>query len=282
MQQQKNGALKMSAEQFDLNAVKTTGVIAKLWGRNGDVFARLRIDQSDETKAPYATLRIPNGMIGDNLVTLKEGDRARIEGYLSHVAYVESLRRFLEAAGEKHFFEQQVPPGDLDAWRSIAFRRQNALVNVLALQTSTADSSAPVNFVDMEGVIARVWEYPREREVHVFARIACYDEHAPAGEGTRNFGRVVRLPHYLNICFPGGKTMNGVSVALRQKQRLRVRGELHDGGRPVTLRDQLNTLGSSQIVELMNRVKNPELLQQITATQESLHVIANAMVLYSS
>jgi hypothetical protein len=279
MQQQKTGAVKMSAEQFDLNAVKAAGVITKLWGRNGDVFARLRVPCAGEAQPPYVTLRIPDGMINEEPITLQEGDAARIEGYISHVAYVESLRKFLGAAGEARFFEEQVPPDDLDAWRTITFRRQNALVNVLAL--SMEDKTAPLNFVDLEGVIAKVWEYPREKETDIFIRIACYDQHAPAGEGTRNFGRVVRLPHYINIRFPGGKTANGASVSLKQKQRLRVRGELHDGGRPVTLREQLNTLGSSQVVDLMNRVKNPELLQQIAAQQESLHVIANAMILYS-
>jgi hypothetical protein len=130
-------------------------------------------------------------------------------------------------------------------------------------------------------VVAKVWEYPREREADAFARIACYDQHAPAGEGTRNFGRVVRLPHYINIRFPGGKTTHGADVSLKQKQRLRVRGQLHDGGRSLTLRDQLNALGSSQVVDLMNRVKNPELLMQIAAQQESLHVSASAIVVYS-
>jgi hypothetical protein len=277
MQQQKTGAMKISAEQFDLNAVKAAGVITKLWGRNGDVFARLRL--SHETQPCHITLRIPDGMINETPITLQEGDAARIEGYISHVAYVESLRKFLGAASEARFFDEQIPSDDLDAWRAIAFRRQNALVNVLALNIE--DKTAPLNFVDMEGVIAKVWEYPREQETDVFIRIACYDQHAPAGEGTRNFGRVVRLPHYINIRFPGGKTANGAKVSLKEKQRVRVRGELHDGGKPVTLREQLNTLGSSQVVDLMNRVKNPELLQQITAQQESLHVIANAMILYS-
>lgn len=278
MQKQQSGAVKMSAEQFDLNTVKAAGVITKLWGRNGDVFARLRIAQDVEATPTHITLRIPEGMIGDVPITLKEGDAARIEGYLAHMAYVESLRRFLETAGESRFFDQQVPPDDLDMWRSIAFRRQNALVNVLKLESNDLRQ---INFVDLEGVIAKLWEYPRDREVDLFARLACYDQHAPQGEGTRNFGRVVRLPHYINIKFPGGRTSNGVSVALREKQRMRVRGELRDGGKPVTLREQLNLLGSSQVVELMNRVRNPELLQQISAMHESLYVLASAMVLYS-
>ena len=274
MQSQKSGAVKMSAEQFDLNAVKAAGTITKLWGRSGDVFARLRVGQ----QSTHVTLRIPEGMIGGELVTLQEGDTVRIEGYLAHLAYAESLRRFLDAAGEKRFFEDQVPPDDLEFWRSITFRRQNALVNVLKLDIA---DPTPVNFVDLEGVIAKSWEYPRAQETDVFIRIACYDEHAPQGEGTRNFGRVVRLPHYINIRFAGGRTSNGAAVALKPKQRLRVRGQLVDGGRPVTLREQLNTLGSSQIVAAMNRLKNPELLQQISATHESLHVTAQAMVVYS-
>ncbi len=40
------------------------------------------------------------------------------------------------------------------------------------------------------------------------------------------------------------------------------------------------SLGSSEIAEMMGRVINAEKLQEISAQQESLHVLANAVIVY--
>jgi len=38
------------SEQFDLNTIKAAGTIIKLWGRNRDVFARLRVSLRGELR----------------------------------------------------------------------------------------------------------------------------------------------------------------------------------------------------------------------------------------
>jgi len=232
-------------------------------------------------------------MVQDSPVTLTAENVVRVTGYATHTSYYETLRNFLSEAGESSFFDSNVPADDLDAWRSIQFQRQNAIVNVTGLEIVQLDvdqgrkqkkkdaSNEVVNFVDLEGIVAARWEYPRSGGVDLFVRIAVYDEHAPISEGKQgNFGRPIRIPHYINVLFPGGKTSQGNVINAQKKQRLRVRGEFRDRGRITTLYENLVAIGSTDVIDLMQKIKDPDTLKQITAQNESLHVLANAVVVY--
>lgn len=277
-------------EQFDLNHATVAGTIMKLWGRNRDVFLRLRVSlrgdvqETEDAQSCYVTIRIPDGMIGGKLVSLQPGIVVRVEGYITHANYEETLRRFLTVAEGEGFLEKNIPQDELEAWRAIQFRRQNAVLNALKIEPVEVkkDRSEVVNIADLEGVIARKWEYPRDKGVDQFIRVAVYDEFAPVKEDKKgNFGRPYRQPHYVNVLLPEGKTSDGVEIKVKTKQRIRVRGEFRDQGRKVTLRSALVSLGSSDIVEMMGRVVNPEAMDDIAAQQESLHVLANAVIVYN-
>ena len=279
------------SEQFDLNLATVAGTIMKLWGRNRDVFLRLRISlrgdvqELEDAQSCYVTVRIPNGMIGGRLITLQPGVVVRVEGYLTHANYEETLRRFLNVAGEESFLKKNVPPEDVEAWRSIQFKRQNAILNAIKIEPvveKKTDRDDVLNIADLEGVIAKTWEYPRDQKIDQFIRIAIYDEFAPVMEGRQgNFGRPYRQPHYVNILLPDGKTSDGIKIKVKAKQRIRVRGEFRDQGRKVTLREALFTLGSNQVAELMSRVINSEAMDDIAIQQESLHVLASAVIVYN-
>lgn len=275
-------------EQFDLNHVTTAGTIAKLWGRNRDVFLRLRVSlrgdaqETDDAYSCYVTVRIPNGTIDGKLITLLPGAAVSVEGYLTHANYDETLRRFLNVAGAEDFLEAHVPTEDLDAWRAIQVKRQNAILNATCVEPLGTGGVKIVNLVDIEGVVVRTWEYPRGDAVDRFVRVAVYDEHTPIREDKKgNFGRPFRQPHYINVLLAGGKTADDIDVVVRPRQRIRVRGELRDQGRRVTLRDALLSLGSTDVVELMGRVVNPDTMNDISAQQESLHILASAAVVYN-
>jgi len=279
------------SEQFDLNLAVAAGTIVKLWGRNRDVFLRLRVSlrgdvqESDDAQSCYVTVRIPNGMIGGRLVTLQPGIEVCVEGYITHANYEETLRRFLNVAGGESFLEKNVPSDDLEAWRSIQFQRQNAMLNALHVETVVPlkqEKNKATNLVDLEGVVARTWEYPRDRKMDQFVRVAIYDEFAPtSGERQGNFGRPYRQPHYVNVLLADGKTADGIEIKIKAKQRIRVRGEFRDQGRQITLRNALLSLGSSPVAELMSRVINAEAMDDISVQQESLHVLANAVIVYN-
>ncbi len=287
-------AFKRVSEQFDLNATTVAGTIIRLWGRSGDVFARLRVSLRGETRetedahSVYINVRIPNGMIGETPVTLQPEDVVLVKGYITHANYDETLRKFLSVAGELTFLDNNIPADDLNTWRSIQFKRQNAVINTIELTPLGAEQKGKKNRVesqnsiDLEGVVARTWEYKRDGEVDLFLRIAVYDEWTTvSGEKKGNFGRPFRQPHYVNVLLPGGKTAQGKSVSTKTKQRIRVRGELRDKGQRVTLHESLMSLGSSEIAEMMGRVINAEKMIEISVQQESLHVLANAVIVYN-
>jgi hypothetical protein len=242
-------SFKRVSEQFDLNTATIGGTIIRLWGRSGDVFASLRVSlrgalrETDDTQSAYVNIRIPNGMIGNTPVTLQPEDAVLVKGYITHANYDETLRKFLSAAGELTFLDKNVRAEDLDAWRSIQFKRQNAIINAVELSLMMeADKKLNkienLNFIDLEGVVARIWDLrQRDGEVDLFLRIAVYDEWTTvSSEKKGNFGKPFRKPHYVNVLLPGWKTVQGKLVNAKAKQRIRVRGELRDKGHRVTLK----------------------------------------------
>lgn len=275
-------------EQFDLNHARLAGTIIRLWGRNGDVFGRLRVStrgelpEADDAHSCYVNIRVPNGTLNGSPVTLQQGDIARVEGYVAHTSYEETLRKFLSVAGESKFLDLHVPPDDLDAWRSIQFKRSNAIINAQGIELAAANAKKkkdnnPINSIDLEGIVARTWEYRRDDSIDRFARLAIYDQFAPIADGRNGKnGRPFRQPHYVNVLLPS----NGRQVNVALKQRIRVIGEFRDRGHRVTLHESLMALGSTDVVDLMGRVINAEVMEQINVQQESLHVRATAVVAY--
>ena len=272
-------------EQFDMNSATLAGVVQKLWGHNGDVFARLRVSrrgqlvETEDARSSLINLRFANGMVGDKDLSLQPGDVVRVTGFLSHSEFDETIRNFLEAARKPDFLKN-VPGEDLPAWQAIAFKRVNTMFNVetLELLDSQKPEGGTINRVVLEGPIARQWTHSED----VYLRLAVYDQHTRVTKEKGNYGRPRRLPHYLTILLPGGKTTGGREVVANVKDRLRVTGELQDHGYRRTLHEMLLATGSSAIMELLQRLPNAGDLHTISAQQESLHVIASAVIVYAS
>ena len=288
-------------ERFDLNMILLAGIIHSVWGSGSDVFARLGLStrgqlvEEDDQFTTYVTLRFADGMVSGQPITIQKGSILKVRGYLTHREYSETLRKFLDDARASSFFEL-VPHDDLGSWRSISFPRHNGVMNVLEMMILDQDgkpierlgfeeeltTSAADNRASVEGVVARLWEYPHAHGVDIFMRLAVYDLHTPIDpkrEG--NFGRARRSAHYITVRFPNGKTASGSTVRLRAKMRVRVNGELRDKAQVVTLREELLKTGNPAIIEMMGRVQNAERMNEIQSQQESLHILANAVVVYS-
>jgi hypothetical protein len=260
-------------------------VVQKLWGHNGDVFARLRVSrrgqlvETEDAQSSLINLRFANGMVGEKDLSLQPGDVVRVTGYLSHSEFDETIRNFLEAARKPNFLEN-VPKEDLAAWQGIAFKRVNTMFNVETLEL--LDSKKPVagviNRVVLEGPVAKQWTHSED----VYLRMAVYDQHTRVTKEKGNYGRPRRLPHYLTIVLPGGKTTGGREVVANVKDRLRVTGELHDHGYRRSLHEMLLGTGSTAVTDLLQRLPNADELHTISAQQESLHVVAFAVIVYAS
>ena len=130
--------MPQAKEQYDLNLVVVSGVIGSVWGKNNDVFARLalslrgRLVENDEKFASHITLRFADGMIGGVPISIQPGDVLKIQGYLVHREYQETLRKFLDEANAMSFLDY-VDPADLPAWRLLTLERRNGLVNARSM-----------------------------------------------------------------------------------------------------------------------------------------------------
>ena len=138
------------------------------------------------------------------------------------------------------------------------------------------------NKVTLEGIVAKVWEYPHSDGAHLFIRIASYDKYTPTvpGQGDR-FGRPRRKPHYLTVKFIDG-TVNGIPIKLEKKLRIRITGKMADQGGRSTLREELLDTGSEEVIALMGRLPNADKLSEISAQQSSVHVEAESLIVYSA
>lgn len=277
-------------EQFDLNSVVLAGRIIRLWGRAGDVYARLRVSnrgllaEDDDAQSTYVTLRFPQGTVRGKPITLGEGELVRVSGYLTQHQIEVSLRRFLDAAGEADFLKS-VPSDDAPAWHAITFERNSNVLNVRALRFPTdeqedADDESVSNAVNqaiLEGIVARRWDYPRNGSVERFVRLAIYDRFTRTMATNDQRGLPRRLAHYVNVQLPDSERINP-----QPKQRLRVSGSLRDRGHRVTLHEALLSTGKSEVIELIQRLPDASRLHTISAQWESLHVQAEAVIVYSS
>jgi hypothetical protein len=288
------------SEQFDLNQVAATGTVRSVWGHHGDVYARFGIStrdllaENDDAFTAYVTLRFASGMLGGKPITIQPGDFLTVHGYLVHQKYFESLRKFLDDADAIRFLDS-VDPKDLPAWRALALERRNGIVNVLSATFRDRNGDPLEHFGDpminqevsrtsVEGIVSRVWEYRRAEGIDLFTRLAVYDPYTPIDKDGRpgNFGRPRRLAHYVNVRFPLGRTTSGTPVRITQKMRVRVSGQLRDKAQVVTLREELLRTGSTAVIQMMQRVSDAERMSEIRNQQESLHIQADAVVVYSA
>jgi len=268
-------------EQFDINQVHLAGKITRVWGRADDVYARLCVSnrgllvEEDDAQATYVTLRLPQGAVAGNPVTLGAGDIVQISGFLTQHQIEVSLRRFLDAAGEADFIES-VPPQDADAWHAVVFRRSSNVLNLRSIRPVGREAQVErVNHVVLEGIVARRWDYPRNGQVDRFVRLAIYDRWTRTLNGQSRRGLPRRLAHYVNVLLAEGLKEP------KLKQRLRVTGVLRDRGRRVTLHEALLGTGRAEIADLIRRLPDAGRLHTISAQWESLHVQAEAVILYS-
>lgn len=223
-------------ERFDGNHVDFTGLVTKIWARSsGDVFARIAIgegpDDEEDNPEPRAidarlTLRLPDGQVNGQDISLLKGDMLHVTGYLSDITQWETLRDFLLKARQTGLVEripELAPAIDAQVKRMVTCVIPETL-EVLAPQKVAAAKAGEVSAQStarLEGVVARVWEYGG----HLFARVAVYDRHTLTTATPGNNGRERRIPHYVTVQFLN-EQVDGRGVNLKPKDRIRVSGIL--------------------------------------------------------
>lgn len=212
-------------ERFDVNQVEFTGVVTKIWSRsNGDVYARIAFgdlaSEEEEDTSPRLTLRLPQGQVQREDISLLKGDVLRVSGYLGDTTQWETLRDFLLKAREPDLIEK-IP--ELAPASGAQVKRVVTCVTPEALEVlSVKMTEMPVqNIARLEGVVARVWEFGG----HLFARVAVYDRYTETTPHPGNHGRTRRIPHYVTVQFPH-EQVDGRGVNIKPKDRIRVSGGL--------------------------------------------------------
>ena len=260
-------------ERFDANQAELSGVIARIWARGSDVFARLDTgepspdDDEDKAMTPRATLRFPLGLVGDREVSLCKGDWLRLTGYLEDLPRDESLRDFLLKAGKSALLDEQPELQALDG------RARRSLTCVVPETLQPAFVQERFNAVRVEGVVAKAWEY----DSHRFARLAVYDRHSTVTTRPGKNGQPRRIPHYITVQFSDGE-VNGRLVSLKTKERCRISGFLVD--RPYS--EELRTfLLDAHQAEVLARIPNSDDVAGIRVRRSSACVVAQTLIQFT-
>ncbi len=270
------------SEQFHLNTVQVTaGRVQKIWPRNGHILvvlsldrppdphaAPVELDELDESRwiLPQLVLRLdPN----THPVSLFEGDRLDVQGWLDNQNYEENLRDFL-TRGQHTDALGLIPPARQEAHLT------RVVTHVVPdTLSATPNGTAPQAHVHLDGVVARTWTF----NSHRFARLAVYDQHtaltlAKPGKG----GQPRRAPHYVTVQFTDGQ-VGGRAVQFKTNTRVRVTGTLVSRIHSETLRDFLLR---AHAADLLAELPNSDKLADLRARYVQTYLVAQTLIQFTN
>jgi hypothetical protein len=273
-------------ERFDGNQVEFTGLVTKIWARStGDVFTRVAIgedvadgDDSAESSPVDArlTLRLPNGQVNGQDISLLKGDVLRVTGYLSDITQWETLRDFLLKARQPNLGEripELMPVMDVSIKRMVTCVIPETL-DVLTPQKAVKNTNqTSESIARLEGVVARVWEYGG----HLFARVASYDRHTLTTTSSGNNGRERRIPHYVTVQFLN-EQVDGRGVNLKPKDRIRISGIL---GSRVYSENLRNFLLNAHKADVLATLTDGQAADDVWTAYVQTCLVAQKMIQYT-
>jgi hypothetical protein len=259
-------------EKFDLNQVQLSGVVLRAWSAGPDILVRLALAaKPEESDAPdnqptSVVLRLPQGCVGGEAITILTGDHVLANGYLADAPYIESGQQFAERS-RKDLLET------LPGLGAVTTERVSTHMVVTALDFLPGAPSQPVNAVTVEGVVSRAWEHRGQR----FARLAVYDSQTEADGRLGKNGRPWRKAHYVSVHFPDGR-VDGRVVNVQQKDRLRVHGKLGERRYRETLATFLLRAGK---IGMLSDVPNADTVREARVSRSATYVTAHALIQFS-
>jgi hypothetical protein len=262
----------------DLNYARVRGRIVSIRPRpNGLILMRVRVGETQQTapallpaeegdrKDPpttIVTLALPDGQIDGKDASAFVGDRVCFSGWVCDLPYDETFQSFLG-----HCKKASSDYPELAELLPITVRRSETCIipeEYTRLEPDdTREAGGEENFVRVEGVIARVWEYGNANRgtPNRYTRIAIYDRHI------QRDGNGKQTPHYLSVQFTHGQVdgrevtvdrrRDGVGNALKPGDRIRVTGRFIHRRYWEDLRD---FLGDARRIDLLTRLPNSDTL----------------------
>lgn len=278
----------MTRQEYDKNTIQLKGVISKVYRRDGDVFA-LVVASSAIGARTRALLRIEQGRIDDKVVSVKSGKRVQVLGYLYPEEYAISLMTFLQYAQALELIDK-LPKEDLPEWTKILLTYNNPAVHVLAMADLDNDNQVIKaygagfdtnlkNQVMIEGIVAKLWDYPPTAEGQRYLRLAVYDEHCVSAAGLKSSGNG-KLPrqkaHYYNAMIPDEE-----KDSVKEHGRLLLEGSLEQYSQRVTLRKALeHTNLNGNLERLIQRLEKDDWLDQAVLSRRVNYIHAHTVTVY--
>jgi len=254
-------------EKFDLNRTQVSGIVQRIWDYGEDIFVRLEFYPDEDRPPRYVTLKIPNGMLDGEFVTIQPGELVQVEGYLEDVPYLESMREFFSDAKAKPFY---VDTEQAAQWEQIEIERVGTQIVVTTLASLTNDPH--LNAVMIQGIITRSWKGGAD----LFARLAVYDANTEILQAGDHRRWPKRKPHYLTVRIIKGE-LDGKKIALSKRNRIRVSGVLHIHFYRQSLAKILERAGQAALVQTL-----PASADDISALRDSLYVVAHSLIVLAS
>ena len=264
-QTQSHALQKQVREKFDLNQVRLSGKVQRMWASpdDADVIIRLSLRSTDD-KLNRATLKLPGGSVNGKLVTLMRGDRINVAGYLIDAPYTETGAQFVGKSYKRDLAK------DVPGLADIVAERMATYVIVQSLEFEEADC----NEVTIEGLVTKTWV----KEKHLFVRLAIYDQYAMSDNGrSGKRGHSWRKPHYVSLQFPDGK-VDGREVKLNDKDRIRVNGYIRESHYSESL---ALFLMRNKKIGLLNDVPNADDVRNVRSPRVATYVIVDSMLQFT-
>ena len=254
-------------EKFDLNRTQVSGIVQRIWDYGEDIFVRLEFYPDEDRPPRYVTLKIPDGMLDGEFVTIQPGELIQAEGYLEDVPYLESMREFFSDAKAKAFYADTEQAAE---WQQIEIERVGTQMVVTTLASLSQDPR--LNSVTIQGIVTRSWKGGAD----LFARLAVYDANTEILQAGGNGRWPKRKPHYITVRIIKGE-LDGRKIALNARNRIRVSGVLHIHFYRQSLPKILERAGKAALIETL-----PAHADAISALRDSLYVVANSLIVFAS
>ncbi|HNB52812.1 MAG TPA: hypothetical protein PK530_12760 [Anaerolineales bacterium] len=272
-------------EQFHANAVQVTaGRVQKIWPRGGHILVVLGLETTEsspepaleEVESPGDESRwlLPQLVLrldarSPTPLSLFEGDRLDVTGWLDNQTYAESVRDFLTRGQHTEILE-------LIPSERLAAQVSRTVTHVVPEKlTPSPNGDTPHAQVVVEGLVARTWTFNRHR----FARLAVYDQHTEIKEkaqGKRKFPQ--RTPHYITVQFTDGK-LGAREVVLKPNTRVRVTGPLISRIHSETFRDFLLR---AHATDVLTDAPNSDKLAELRARYVQTYLVATTMIQFTN
>lgn len=248
----------MQEERFDLNQVKVSGRIYKIWARSdGNIYMRIENENKERV-----TIALPEGQVNGEEVSLKSGDEIQVEGYLKDFAYQDRLSQFFRSDGRLKYLQE------LPALQTLVHSGEGVKRYLMAVvpENLTMTETRSKTEVKVEGNVFRKWHFDDTYCV----RLLVFDENTPI-DTVRENGDIHRTPHSIVAIVP-----KEMYKQINFQQRVRISGTFTER---IYYERLIKTLKIMNYESVSSQI--PEVVENFGITIPQLYVGVKSMIAFT-